>query len=118
MVEQVSHAINARDRAAIIRSALEAAGLEAAAGSAPHRRMKNSLEVLAAHVRGADEPAGAFQDVLADLARQAGLQLREPVQSLVEPGPDDEVPGPPTLEIVQTEQAQADMHDDTAPKVS
>ena len=118
VVEQVRVAVNARDRAAIIRSALEAAGLEGAAGSAPHRRMKSSLEVLAAHVRGAEEPAGAFQDVLADLARQAGLQLREPVQPLVEPGPDDEAPGPPTVAIVETEHAQADPHDDTAPQAS
>ena len=93
VVEQVVRALNARDRAAIIRSALEEAGLEAMTASAPNGRMKHSLEVLAAHVREAEEPAEALEEVLADLARQAGLQLREPVQSRVESGHDHDVPG-------------------------
>ena len=118
VIERVSRAVNAGDRATVIRSALETAGLEAAPGMAPNRRMKNSLEVLAAHVRGAEEPAGAFEAVLADLARQAGLLLREPFQSLVDPGSEDEVPGPPPLAIVKQGEAEPDERDDTAPIAS
>lgn len=107
--ERVSRALSGGDRATIVRDALEAAGLVAPEGFAEHRRTKDSLEILAAHVREADEPAEALEVVVADLARQAGLLLRGRTQPLVAPTPEANVAGvaggPPNLALVGQEDA-------------
>jgi hypothetical protein len=83
VLRQVEKAPNAGDRAQIIREVLEDRGLaRARPADPPNRLMKESVEALAAHVREAEEPAGALGEVFEDLARQAGLRLREGVEVL------------------------------------
>lgn len=92
VVNAVSAAPTAGDRAELIRDALEGAGLESARpGEAPNQRMKQSVEVLAAHVREAAEPTGALEAVFEDLARQAGLRLTPRLEALETSGGEEEI---------------------------
>ena len=91
LMEQIRGADGAKMRDLLIRLALEEAGIEAARpAEAPSRRMKVSLEVLAAHVRCAEEPAVALGGVLEDLAKQAGLRLQAPAGGLLAVGAEEE----------------------------
>jgi hypothetical protein len=115
VLKKIRAAGTAGKRAEVIREALEAAGLRPAApGEVPGRRMKESVEVLAAHVRAAKEPAGALGALFNDLARQAGLRLREPLETLVEPRqgddpPDEVVDVRPSLKVVEDRPAAPDL---------
>ncbi len=96
LVERVGQAASGSERAEIIREVLESAGLAAAAaGDAPARLMKESVEVLAAHVREAEAPADALGSVFEDLARQAGLRLRGGVGGLLAGAGHDEAEDAP-----------------------
>jgi hypothetical protein len=104
LVTKLGSATGAAGRAEIVREALEEAGLrKATPEEPPELRMKESVEVLAAHVRAADEPGGALRAVFADLARQAGLAVNDVASTGVEAGAEsgDATEARPSLELVE-----------------
>lgn len=88
LLRDVEQAASASERNALVREALVEAGLiNELPGDGETRRMKESVEVLAAHVRDAETPRQALDELVKALAAQAGVKVEAELVLLPRPEP-------------------------------
>ena len=88
LLRDVEQAASASERNSLVREALVEAGLlDELPGDADTRRMKESVELLAAHVRDAETPRRALDELVKALAEQAGVKVEAELVLLSRPEP-------------------------------